>query len=149
MRKATLMTAALVSALAVLPRTAPAQVNVSVAIGARLGPDVGIFAYSAPRYGDWRVAYMQWTPVVVYEVRGRYYPHAVRGARAVAVYRFHDEYFFPPRDRAWVRFDRRYDYRDVPDRDDWKRARSHASARGQEQREEHAKGRGRGRGGWR
>ncbi len=125
MRKATLMTAALMGALVALPRTAPAQVKVSVAVGAQLGPDIGIFAYSAPRYGNWRVAYVKWTPVIVYAYRGHYYPHPVRGARAVEVYRYRDDYFLPPRDAAWVNFDRRFDYKHRPDRDDWGHVRTH------------------------
>ncbi len=125
MRKATWMTAALVGALLTLPRTAPAQVKVSVAVGTRLGPEIGIFAYSSQRYGNWRAAYVRWTPVVVYEYRGRYYPHPVRGARAVAVYRYRNEYFLPPRDAAWVHADRRFDYKHRPVHDDWDRARGH------------------------
>jgi hypothetical protein len=127
MRKTTLLAAALASALMALPARAPAQVQISVAFGARLGPQIGIFAYSADHYGPWRTAYVDWTPVTVYYVNGRYYRHGVSGARAVVVYRYHDDYFFPPRDRGWNKFDRRYDYRHRPDDDDWGHARDYSA----------------------
>ena len=147
MRKTSLMIAALAGMMAVLPANAPAQVNVSVAIGTRLGPAIGLFAYSSSRYGAWRTAYVRWTPVIVYEYQGRYYPRSVRGARAVAVYRYHDEYFLPPHVKAWAGFDRRFDYRHEPDRDDWKRGRAHDDRGKADHRKAHERGRGNGGGG--
>ena len=125
MRKTWLMAAALVAMMAVLPANAPAQVRVSVAVGTKLGPEIGLFAYSSRSYGNWRTAYVNWTPVIVYEYRGRYYPRFVRGARAVAVYRYRNDYFLPPHVTAWVGFDHRFDYKRGPDRVDWGRGRAH------------------------
>lgn len=125
MRKASVVTTMLVGALMAAPVRVPAQVQISVAVGARLGPPVAVFAYSSDRYGDWRRDYSRWTPVVIFEVNGRYYPHRVAGAREVIVYRYHDEYFMPPHDRAWIGVDRRYDYGHRPDDNDWKRAHPH------------------------
>ncbi len=142
MRKTSLMTAALVGMMAVLPANAPAQVHVSVAIGTRLGPEIGLFAYSSTRYGNWQTAYVKWSPVIVYEYRGRYYPHSVRGARAVAVYRYRNEYFLPPHVSAWVNFDRRVDYRHRPDRDDWARGRAHHDDARADRRTAHERGHG-------
>ena len=122
MRKSAMMMTALVGALLGMPGRARAQLQISVAFGARLGPPVEVFAYSRDRYGDWRRDYDRWTPVVVYDVNGRYYRDGVPGAREVIVYRYHDDYFFPPDDRAWVGIDHRYDYRHRPDDDDWGRA---------------------------
>jgi roadblock/LC7 domain-containing protein len=121
MRLNTWMTAALAGsllALPALPATAPAQVRISVAFGARLGPPIDVFAYSADRYGAWRTHYARWTPVVVYDVNGRYYRYNVAGARAVVVYRYHNDYFFPPDDHAWIGVDKRYDYHRRPMPDD-------------------------------
>ena len=71
-------------------------------------PGIEIYGYSARQYGDWRASYRQWTPVVVYEVNGQYYPTNVRGARQVQVYRSQGGYFLPPRDQDWARTDKRF-----------------------------------------
>jgi hypothetical protein len=110
MRVPTLVTAAVAGVLLAVPARMPAQVNVRVQVGARLGPAVSIFAYSPDRYGPWRTDYLRWTPIVLYDVDGHYYQHAVRGARPIVVYSYNNEYFLPPADQAWVGFDKRYDY---------------------------------------
>ena len=115
----------LVGALLAVPARTPAQVQISVAVGARLGPPIAVFAYSPDRYGDWRRDYRRWTPVVIYDVDGRYYQHRVDGARELIVYRYRDDYFLPPDDRGWIGVDHRYDYRHRPDDDDRKRAHGH------------------------
>jgi hypothetical protein len=123
MRIAKLMTLALLAAPAVVPVPASAQITIS--FGARLGPEVGIHAYSMQRMGDWRTGYRQWSPVTVYDINGRYYLTNVRGARPVLVYRYNNEYFFPPQEQGWSGSDRRYDYRRLPNEGDYNRARSY------------------------
>jgi hypothetical protein len=78
------------------------------------GPGIVVFAYSSSLYGDWRSHYLGWTPVTIYYYGGHYYSRPVPRARRVVVYRRGADYFFPPRDRAWGGFDRRYDYRHAP-----------------------------------
>lgn len=93
------------------------------------GPDyydrrwVDLYAYDPDYYGDWRYNYRSWSPVVIYEYDGRYYPHRLRGSRAVQVYRNRSGYFLPPRDRDWDRSDRRFDTRRRPNDSDYQRAR--------------------------
>jgi hypothetical protein len=84
---------------------------------------VDLYAYDPYYYGDWRYNYRSWSPVVVYEYGGRYYPDHFRGARAVQVYRDRSGYFLPPRDRDWDRADRRFDNRRRPNKSDYERAR--------------------------
>ncbi|MGH7582658.1 MAG: hypothetical protein ACREL5_05485 [Gemmatimonadales bacterium] len=110
---------ALAGALLLAPRPAPAQVSVSL----HLGRNISIGAYSAARYGDWHTNYRRWRPVTVYYYNGDYYPHAVRGGRAVMVYRYQNSYFLPPEDTGWNRADHRYNYRRRPDDNDYNRAR--------------------------
>jgi hypothetical protein len=112
-------------AVVALPARASAQVNISVKFGARLGPEIGVVAYAPERHGDWHANYRRWTPVVLYDVNGHYYRHQVEGARSVMVYTYNGEYFFPPADRAWVGYDRRYDYHHAPGDEDFHRARPH------------------------
>jgi hypothetical protein len=123
MRIATLVTIPLLvlGAQIALPARAPAQV--SVRIGARLGPEISLSTYSPDRYGDWRTNYRRWRPVTLYDVNGHYYQHSVRGARAVQVYRRGNEHFLPPQDQAWVGHDRRYNYKHQPNNDDYGRVR--------------------------
>ena len=106
--------ATIVAASLVLPAQAPAQVNLTVRFGTRLGPDIGVFAYSPERNGDWHANYRKWTPVTLYDVNGHYYRNSVSGSRAVAVYSYNDEYFLPPTDREWVGKDSRYNYNRQP-----------------------------------
>jgi hypothetical protein len=127
MRIAQLVAATLVTASLVLPARAPAQVNLSVRFGTRLGPDIGVFAYSPERNGDWHTNLRKWTPVTLYDVNGHYYRHSVDGSRAVAVYSYNDEYFFPPTDREWVGRDNRYNYKRQPSADDAGRVRAYAA----------------------
>ena len=83
---------------------------------------VDLYDYSPGYYGDWRSYYPRWSPVVVYEYRGRYYPNRFRGARPLQVYRYRSGYFLPPRDRDWDRADRRFDSRRRPNDSDYRRA---------------------------
>ena len=93
------------------------------------GPDyygprvVEIYDYSPDYYGDWRYNYRRWSPVVIYEYGGRYYPNRFRGARPLQVYRNRSGFFLPPRDREWSRVDRRFDSRRRPTEWDYRRAR--------------------------
>ena len=137
MRVPTVLAALLLGAAIIPPHQASAQVDVSINLGRRLGPEVSIFAYSLPAYGDWRVEYRQWTPVTLYFYNGHYYRKSVKGARAVAVYSRNGEYFMPPEDKAWIGVDRRYNYKRRPVDDDRRRAKP---------RDDHGRGRGRGRG---
>jgi hypothetical protein len=89
-----------------------------------LGHEVGVLAYSSDRAGDWRKNYRGWTPVTLYEVNGRYYPYNGAGARPVAMYRYRDEYFLPPTDRAWVDSDKRFNYKHQPSEEDHGRVRA-------------------------
>jgi hypothetical protein len=97
----------------------------AVTVDTRLGVEVGVLGYSSERAGDWHANYKKWTPVTLYEVNGRYYPNNRPGTRAVAMYRFRDEYFLPPTDQAWVGADKRYDYKHQPNQDDRGRVRDH------------------------
>jgi len=92
---------------------------------ARLGTEVGVLAYSEDRAGDWRNNTRRWTPVTLYEVNGRYFPKNGPGARQVTMYRYRNEYFLPPQDRAWDGSDRRFDYNHKPTQEDYRRARGH------------------------
>jgi hypothetical protein len=122
MRIAPLLTVPLLGALIALPARAPAQVNLTVSFGTRLGPEIGVFAYSTERQGDWRTNYRQWTPVTLYDVNGHYYRNSVQGSRPVSVYSYNNEYFLPPQDQAWNGADKRYNYQRQPIADDQNRA---------------------------
>jgi len=89
----------------------------------RYGPGIDLYGYSPDVYGDWRYNYQRWSPVVIYEYDGSYYPNRFRRARPVEVYRGPSGYFLPPRDRDWARMDRRFDSRRLPNRRDYERAR--------------------------
>ena len=130
MRIRNMLAILLAGAAIALPARAPAQVNISVNLGRLLGPEISIYAYSQPDYGDWRVAYQQWTPVTIYELNGHYYRKSTKGARAVAVYSRNGEYFMPPTDKAWVGKDKRYDYKHQPAAQDRGRAKSKDQGRG-------------------
>ena len=86
----------------------------SMRVDARFGPELGVFEFSPQRAGDWRANYRRWSPVTVYESNGHYYSRRGPGARPVTIYRYRDEYFLPPQDRAWGGFDRRFDYSHAP-----------------------------------
>ena len=105
------------------PTTASAQLNINVAFGTRLGPEIGIHAYATDRMGDWHNSYRRWTPVTLYDVNGRYYRTQVRGSRPVLVYFYQNEYFFPPQDQGFRGLDARYNYRRGPNDSDYGRAR--------------------------
>ena len=92
-------------------------------IDPRFGAELGVLSFSAERAGDWRRNYKRWTPVTVYEFRGKYYPNDAPGARPVQIYRYQNEYFLPPRDQAWEGRDKRFDYSHKPSDDDHNRGR--------------------------
>jgi hypothetical protein len=123
MRITPFMALPLVGALIALPTRAPAQMNISVRFGTRLGPEIGVFAYNPEREGNWRDNYRRWTPVTLYDINGRYYGNSVQGARPVQVYTFNNEYFLPPQDQEWVNRDARYNYQRRPGEGDYGRAR--------------------------
>jgi hypothetical protein len=124
MRIATLLTyPLLLGALIALPAQAPAQV--SIRIGARLGPEVQVGAYSPARYGEWRTSYRQWQPVTYYNLNGHYYRNNVRGSRAVQMYRRGNENFLPPQEQGWNGSDRRYNNRHRPNNDDYGHVHGH------------------------
>jgi hypothetical protein len=127
MRISRVMGAALVAALMTTPAQASAQLDISVKFGTRLGPEIGVVAYAPERHGDWHANYRRWTPIVLYDVNGHYYRTQVAGSRAVMVYTYNNEFFFPPTDRAWVGFDKRYDYGHAPVEVDLHRARPYVA----------------------
>lgn len=132
MRISSMVGILLAGAVIALPVRASAQVSISV----NLGPEVSLYAYSQPAFGDWRVAYRQWTPVTLYDVDGHYYRKSRKGARAVVVYSRNGEYFLPPADKEWVGYDKRYNYKRAPQEQDCGRAKN----------KDENPGRGRGRG---
>lgn len=127
MRTATLLALTLVGGMIARPAQAPAQINIGIRFGSRLGPEISLFAYSPVRYGNWRTNYRRWRPVTLYEMNGHYYRYRINGARAVEAYTYRNEYFMPPRDEAWINRDRRFDYRRRPSNDDYDRARSYSA----------------------
>jgi hypothetical protein len=112
-------------------KSAPVEVDIGRArpyqpvahVDARFGAELGVLSFSAERAGDWHRNYKQWSPVTVYEHDGHYYPHNAPGARAVQIYRYQNEYFFPPQDHDWVGFDKRFNYTRRPNDDDFRRGR--------------------------
>jgi hypothetical protein len=114
MRIGTLLAVSLLAVAAAPPAQASAQISINVAFGTRLGPEIGVSAYTVERHGDWRANYRQWTPVTLYDINGHYYRTSVPGARAVVVYSYKDDFFFPPQDKAWIGFDKRYTYEHRP-----------------------------------
>jgi hypothetical protein len=83
------------------------------------GDEVFVNNYSPEAYGDWRSNYRRWQSVTLYNRNGRYYPIAIPGARAVAVYHSQNQYFLPPTDDQWQSADSRYDYRRAPTQEDY------------------------------
>ena len=128
MRISLVGTLSLAAALMLAPRTGSTQVSVDI----HLGAPIPVVYYEPAYFGDWRVVYMDWTPVTLYYFEDRWYPRPMRGARMVVVYRNRGgEYFLPPRDHDWK--DSRYNYRYRPMDIDYERVGP-------------PKGRGRGRG---
>jgi hypothetical protein len=115
---------------------APRVTAQSVSISINLGPPQVVALYSEAYYGPWRAHYREWEPVRLYVVNGVYYERPARGARVIVVYRRGHDYFLPPRDAAWVGFDRRFDYAHRPGKWDYDHGKPHGRGRG----------RGRGRG---
>jgi hypothetical protein len=119
MRISVLATLPLLGALALAPRHGSAQISATI----HLGNPVVVTNYSSTVHGDWHTSYRQWRPTTVYYYNGRYYPHAVRGARPVQIYHRQNQYFLPPRDAAWAnRGDRRYNYNRRPTDEDYNHA---------------------------
>ena len=106
---------ALAGALALTPRQAPAQVSATI----HLGTPLTVTAYSAPVHGDWATSYHKWTPKTVYYYNGQYYPHTVKGARAVQIYHYGKSDFLPPQDAKWQGADKRYNYSRKPTDEDY------------------------------
>jgi hypothetical protein len=123
MRIRCLLALPLLAGVLAMPAPARAQVNIKLQFGARLGPEVGVFAYAPERWGDWHTSYRKWTPVTLYDVNGHYYRTSVAGARPVLVYSYQGQYFFPPQDHAWIGFDKRYNYQHQPTPTDYGRVR--------------------------
>jgi hypothetical protein len=120
-----LLITALLTAGCVIPASGHTTTQVGMVVP---GPEVAVFAYSSDyysqtHYGAWRTAYMGWTPVTVYYYSGRYYRRPIGGARAVVVYSRGGDYFFPPRERAWVGIDARFDRNHGPTWSDYRRAK--------------------------
>jgi hypothetical protein len=128
------------AACATAPGSASAQ---SVGISINLGVPQTVLVYDEVHDGPWRTAYLEWEPVPLYVYEGVYYERPVRGARVVMVYRHGREYILPPRDRAWVGMDRRFDYKRAPQ--DWDY--DHGKRHDEDHDRDHDRGRGRGRGG--
>jgi hypothetical protein len=108
-----------VAAVAILAGCYPSYASLEYGYTGRRYVD--LYDYSPGYYGEWRY-YDRWTPTIIYEYRGRYYPNRIRGARALQVYRYRSGYFLPPRQRHWERVDRRYDPRRRPHESDYRRA---------------------------
>jgi hypothetical protein len=114
MRVITFATAPLLVALMASPAQAQisARIHIDIPIGRR-GPvivhrapaprAVVVLQYDARRFGDWRRDARKWSRITLYYRDGRYYDQPWSGARAVAVYRYRNQYFFAPRDRGWDR----------------------------------------------
>jgi len=67
-------------AVMLLPACGPGYGGgMSVGVQVQSRPGLDIYGYSANQYGDWRGNYRQWTPVVVYESNGQYYPTKFAG----------------------------------------------------------------------
>ena len=126
MRVSTLATLPVLTMLALIPLRSNAQLSATVQIGPpqrSWGHEVVVTSYAPDAYGSWQTSYRRWQPATVYYVDGRYYPNRVRGSRPVAIYRYQNRSFFPPRDQQWNGTDRRYNYRYRPTEDDYGHAR--------------------------
>jgi hypothetical protein len=126
MRIPAMLALALLAAV-VRPSSVHAQ---SVGISINFGPPQVVRVYRPEYYGDWRTSYRAWEPATLYFVNGGYYARQVRGARVVVVYRRGREYFLPPRERAWVGYDRRFDYAHAPRQWDYEHGKGHGHGRG-------------------
>jgi hypothetical protein len=123
MRVAKWMALPALSGLLMLSACGPGYVSTSVGVSAQMGPGINLYGYSADQYGDWHARYRDWTPTVVYESNGQYYPNNVRGARQVQVYRVNSEYVLPPRDQEWAKTEKRFNSKRIPTEADYGRAR--------------------------
>jgi len=118
MRIAKLSILPLLGALALVPNRSQAQISIQLGAQAR-AREVRVYGYSRDQDGDWRTNYRRWQPVTLYTLDGRYYDRAVRGARAIQVYSYNNQYFLPPQDAEWNNFDSRYQYGSRPRDDDY------------------------------
>ncbi len=117
MRIATALSVSLLLACAPIASASAQGVSVDV----KLGTPHTVVAYSSDRFGDWHTNYKKWTPKTMYVVNGKYYDHKTSGARAVAVYKKGNDYFLPPQDNDWVGKDKRYNYKNKPIDEDYRR----------------------------
>ncbi|MGH7581776.1 MAG: hypothetical protein ACREL5_00965 [Gemmatimonadales bacterium] len=117
MRMASLLTIAAFGSATLFAGQAAAQVSATIHIGQqpRSGNEVVVYPYSSATYGDWHTADRRWQPVRLYQRDGHFYRTRVSESRPVGVYRWHQQYFLPPRDATWQNHDRRYNYRYRPD----------------------------------
>ncbi|HEY3934401.1 MAG TPA: hypothetical protein VGL65_07250 [Gemmatimonadales bacterium] len=122
MRRSSLLAIPLAAALFALPGCGPGY-RTSVGVGADYGTPIDLYGYSPDYWGDWHTDYLGWSPTVVYEANGQYYPRNVRGSRAVQVYHSNKGYFLPPHESTWS--DKRFNTRRMPNDGDYGRARPH------------------------
>ena len=138
MRASLLAAVPLLVALSALP--AEGQVSARVHIDIPIGRQPG-GAYASPRhqlmvreydqrrYGDWGDYFDEWVPETVYLCDGYYYDYPIFAyAQPVVVYRYRNDIFFAPRQREFIQWRERRDYRDIGrayrqmprnDRDEW------------------------------
>ena len=109
--------------IAILSSGCSLVMNEGVAYSPALGPGVELYGYPVDMSGDWHANYLRWTPAVVFEISGRYYPIRVRGARELQLFRSPSGYFLPPRDPEWLRVDRRFKLKNLPNDSDYGRAK--------------------------
>jgi len=128
MRISTLTTALTLATAAGIAGCGPGYTSYGVT--ADFGTPVDVYGYEPDYWGDWRTNYSLWSPTVVYDYNGAYYPRQIRGSRPVEVYQYHNQYFMPPRDNAWVNTDKRFDYKHRPSGKDYQRARPRPGGRG-------------------
>ncbi len=125
MRIATMVATFVLATGYLVPGQMPAATEPGALVVQQPGPPVILWTYSPSVHGDWRTSYPQWTPTTVYYNRGHYYRNPAPGSRAVVVYSRGNDFFLPPRDRAWVGVDKRYDKKHGPSWRDRGRAKNH------------------------
>lgn len=133
MRVSMLATLPVLTMLALTPLRSEAQISGTIQIGPpqrSWGREVVVTNYAPETHGSWQTSYRRWQPVTVYYVNGHYYPRRVRGARPVVIYRSQNRSFLPPQDQQWDGKDRRYNYRNRPNADDYSHAQPAPPARG-------------------
>ncbi|HEY4099309.1 MAG TPA: hypothetical protein VGM20_00370 [Gemmatimonadales bacterium] len=122
MRRSSLLAIPLAAALFALPACGPGY-RTSVGVSAGYGSPVDVYGYYPDYWGDWHTDYLGWSPTVVYDYNGAYYPSQIRGSRPVTVYHTNKGYFFPPHENSWK--DNRFNRKQMPNAGDYRRARPH------------------------